>query len=134
MSSSVAASSPKKNWRKPLIIALFGIVLLLSVIIWWRYYKAYSEGERIGKDLKISTRGDVFKTCEGYFTEGCRDLVANPTQFTFSVADEVVEAQLKKLQLEPDACVLVRYRETNSTLPWRGESNYIILEAKRLDP
>lgn len=107
---------------------------LLCLIIWWRYYKAYSEGERIGKDLKISTRGDVFKTCEGYFTEGCRDVLNNTNVFAFSVIDNQVEEQLKQLQLEPNACVYVRYIQTHHTLPWRGESQYMIIEAKRLEP
>jgi hypothetical protein len=122
-----------KVWRKRLFIASAVLVFILSIVIWWRYFKAYSEGERIGKDIKISTRGNVFKTCEGYFTEGCRDVVGNPILFTFSVADEAVEEKLKQLQLEPNACIQLTYKETNHTLSWRGESNYLITDAKRLD-
>ena len=127
--------APRKSvWKKRLLMVVLIVLGLLSLIVWWRYYKPYSDGERIGKDLKISTRGDVFKTCEGYFTEGCRDVLNNTSMFTFSVIDSQVEEQLKQLQLEPNACVYVRYIQTNHTLPWRGESQYIIVEAKRLEP
>lgn len=131
--TSTSPQPQRSVWRKRLTIASALVVLVLSIVIWWRYYKAFSEGERIGKDLKISTRGNVFKTCEGYFTEGCRDVVGNPILFTFSVADPLVEEKLKQLQLEPNACIQVTYRETNHTLPWRGESVYLITDAKRLD-
>jgi hypothetical protein len=132
-SSPIASTPAPKVWRKRLLIVAALLLAVLSIVVWWRYFKAYSEGERIGKDLKISTRGNVFKTCEGYFTEGCRDVVGTSTFFYFSVADELVEEKLKQLQLEPNACIQVTYRETNNTLPWRGESVYLITDAKRLD-
>lgn len=131
--ANITPNSASNVWRKRLWLTAVFLVLVLGIVIWWRYYKAFSEGERIGKDLKISTRGNVFKTCEGYFTEGCRDVVGNPILFTFSVADPLVEEKLKQLQLEPNACIQVTYRETNHTLPWRGESVYLITDAKRLD-
>jgi hypothetical protein len=132
-SSTPEQNSLSKIWKNRLILFIALTIILLSIIVWWRYYKAYSEGDRIGKDIKISTRGDLFKTCEGYFTEGCRDVVSGPTQFLFSVNDPTVEDKLKQLQLEPNVCVQLTYRETNNTLPWRGESVYLITDAKRLE-
>ncbi len=126
-------TAPRSRFRKWLLISLSVIIFIMSFIIYWKYYNTYSSGDRVGKDLKISTRGNVFKTCEGYFTEGCRDLMGQVTTFTFSVADDAVEAKLLQLQLEPSACIRLKYEQKRSTLPWRGETVYIIVEAERLE-
>jgi hypothetical protein len=108
------------------------IILLLTFYIYWMYYNAYSEGSRIGRDLKISTKGNIFKTCEGYLTEGCRDVIGNSPVFSFSVADASVEQKLLELQLKPKACIELKYREYRRTLPWRGDSPYVIYDAVEL--
>jgi hypothetical protein len=125
--------APKSKVRSWIIKISIGILLVLGLIFYWNYYNAYSEGERIGKDLKISNKGNIFKTCEGYFTEGCREMVSNPITFTFSVADSKVEEQLLKLQLDPNACIRMSYKEYRKTLFWRGDSKYIITQASKLE-
>jgi hypothetical protein len=127
------AAAPKSKVRSLIIKIGIGILLVLGFIFYWNYYNPYSEGERIGKDLKLSNKGNIFKTCEGYFTEGCRDVVSNPVTFTFSVADSKVEEKLMQLQLDPNACIRVSYKEYRKTLFWRGDSQYIITEASKLD-
>jgi hypothetical protein len=44
-------------------------------------------------------------------------------KFFFSVSDKRVADQLNKLQGE---FIVVYYREMNGTLPWRGESAYVV--------
>jgi hypothetical protein len=127
--STTKTKNPVRKWvfRISLILILF-----LSVYIYWMYFNPYSEGSRVGRDLKVSTKGNVFKTCEGYLTEGCRDLIGNSPVFTFSVADEAVEKKLLDLQLKPKACMELKYREFRRTLPWRGDSKYVIYDAVEL--
>ncbi len=124
--------STRKKVRGWIIKILIGLVLILGFVIYWKYYNAYSEGDRIGKDLKISTRGNLFKTCEGYLTEGCRDVVSNPVTFTFSVSDEEVEKKLLQYQLDPNSCVKLTYVEYRNTLFWRGDSKYVVVAAEEL--
>jgi hypothetical protein len=132
-SNTGQAIEPVKNsFRKwGFRISLF-IVLILGIMIYWNFFNTYSSGSRIGKDLKISTKGNVFKTCEGYLTEGCRDVIGNAPVFTFSVEDEAVQKKLEELQLKPKACIELRYEEYRKTLPWRGDSKYVIVDAKEL--
>jgi hypothetical protein len=133
MAETVAQPNTSKNKVRSWIIKILVIILLIiSFLIYWKYYNAYSNGDRIGKDLKISTRGNIFKTCEGYFTEGCRDVVSNPVTFSFSVSDEEVEKKLLQYQLDPNACVKLTYVEYRNTLFWRGDSKYIIIAAEEL--
>lgn len=126
-------NSSRKKIRGWIIKILVVFLLIITFVIYWKYYNAYSEGDRIGKDLKISTRGNIFKTCEGYLTEGCRDVVSNPVTFTFSVADEEVEKKLLQYQLDPNACVKLTYKEYRNTLFWRGDSKYVIVAAEELN-
>ena len=128
--SSVAPKNKLRGW----IIKISALLLLiLTAYFYWNYFNAYSEGDRIGKDIKISSKGNIFKTCEGYITEGCRDVVSNPITFMFSVNDAVVEEKLKQFQLDPNACVRLKYKELRKTLPWRGDSHYLIIDAEKLD-
>ena len=125
-------TKPKSSFRKWGIRILLVLILLFGFNFYWMHYNAYSRGSRIGKDLKISTKGNIFKTNEGYFTEGCRDVIGNPPVFTFSFSDEVVEKMLLELQLKPKACIELEYEEYRKTLPWRGDSKYVIVGAREL--
>jgi hypothetical protein len=127
--ASGTTKNPVKKWL--FRISIF-VVLILTFYIYWMYFYPYSEGSRVGRDLKIITKGNIFKTCEGYLTEGCRDLIGNSSVFTFSVEDEAVEKKLLELQLKPKACMELKYREYRRTLPWRGDSKYVIYDATEL--
>lgn len=134
-STSVNTSTTAKShspFRKWFIRILLLIVLFLGFYIYWMYFNVYSEGSRIGRDLKVSTKGNVFKTCEGYISEGCRDLIGNPPVFVFSVSDEAIEKKLLELQLKPKSCFELKYVEYRRSLPWRGDSHYVITDAIEL--
>jgi hypothetical protein len=127
---TIANAPAKTNTARKWIFRISALIILfLTFYIYWMYFNAYSEGSRIGRDLKISTKGNIFKTCEGYLTEGCRDVIGNSPVFTFSVEDEAVEKKLLELQLMPRACVELQYKEFRRTLPWRGDSKYVIYDA-----
>jgi hypothetical protein len=132
ISSNNQTTEKRNPFRKWLIRISLIVIAVLSFSIYWLYYNPYSKGSRIGKDLKISTKGNIFKTNEGYFTEGCRDVIGNLPIFTFSISDETVEKTLEALQLKPTACIEVQYEEYRRTLPWRGDSKYVIVGAREL--
>lgn len=123
------SKNPVKKWFIRILILLAAIMVFY---IYWMYYNPYSEGSRIGRDLKMSTKGNIFKTNEGYLTEGCRDFIGNSPVFTFSVEDEVVEKKLLELHLSPEACFELKYKEYRRTLPWRGDSRYVVIDAMEL--
>jgi hypothetical protein len=108
-------------------------VLLLLIVVgvflgYWFYYNAYSEGERKGALIKISKKGNIFKTFEGEMWLSCRQTV-NAEKFLFSIGEKAVADSLIKLQ---DECVQLKYTEYRRTLPWRGDSRYIITGFERI--
>lgn len=104
----------------------------MAFYIYWMYYNPYIVGSRIGRDLKMSTKGNILKTNEGYLTEGCRDFIGNSPVFTFSVEDDAIEKKLIDLQLRPEACFELKYKEYRKTLPWQGDSKYVVVDAMEL--
>jgi hypothetical protein len=102
-------------------------ILFVSVFIYWKYYFTYSDGSRAGLLQKLSRKGTIFKTYEGEMilssVQSNNNVPLASEKFFFSVSDKRVADQLNKLQGE---FIVVYYREMNGTLPWRGESAYVV--------
>lgn len=111
----------RKKW-----IWIIGLILLLvlSVVIYFRYYFVYSEGTRVGTLYKFSKKGTVFKTYEGeMLLPGIKYDKAtssmNSSRFYFSVSDEELAQKLMNSQgMELE----LHYEYFNRPLPWRGDS------------
>jgi hypothetical protein len=101
---------------------LIAIVLLGAFAIYWFFYNKYAYGERKGTLIKITHRGNIFKTDEGEMWLSCRQTV-NPEKFYFSVTNDSLANVLKTLQ---DECVQVDYVQYRNSLPWRGDNKYIV--------
>jgi hypothetical protein len=112
----------KYLWRIVIII-----ILIVGMTIYWKYSFTYSEGYRAGLLQKFSYKGNIFKTYEGEMILSSVQSNANVAiaseKFLFSVTDNVLAGQIERLQGEN---IVVHYLEKNSTLPWRGESCYIV--------
>lgn len=121
-SSSKKPSKFRRVWR------IIWIILLLFLIfyVYWFYFHKYSDGERTGVLVKISRKGNIFKTDEGEMWLSCRQMT-NPEKFYFSITSDSVAKQMKNLQ---DACVQVSYVQYLKALPWRGDSKYIVVGVK----
>lgn len=106
-------------------LAIFFVVL--AVVIYWQYFFTYSEGYRAGLLQKFSKKGNIFKTYEGEMilssVQSNKNVALASEKFIFSVTDNKVSAKLDSLQGKD---VVVHYREKNRTLPWRGDSPYIV--------
>jgi hypothetical protein len=103
------------------------ILLIIGVIGWWRFYYTYSDGNRAGFLQKFSRRGNVFKTYEGELVmsgiQSSNGMVLSPEKFYFSVDDERVAEKVRALENNK---VVLHYKEKKGTLPWRGDSRYIV--------
>jgi hypothetical protein len=98
------------------------LVLVLAFCIYWFFYNSYSKGERTGVLIKITHKGNIFKTDEGEMWLSCRQMT-NPEKFYFSVASDSISILLKNLQ---DECVQLTYTQYRASLPWRGDTKYIV--------
>ena len=102
---------------------LFIIIILLGAFaIYWFFFNKYGDGERKGTLIKITHRGNIFKTDEGEMWLSCRQTIS-PEKFYFSVTNDSIATVLKTLQ---DECVQVTYVQYRGTLPWRGDNKYIV--------
>ena len=106
------------------------VVLLLGAgLVYWFYYNVYSEGERKGTLIKITRKGNVFKTIEGEMWLSCRQLMNSSEKFYFSVEDNKLADSLENLQ---DECIQLTYKQYRQTLAWRGDSKYIVVGFQRV--
>lgn len=108
----------------------FILLAILAVFIYWKYYFTYSNGLQSGKMQKISRRGNVFKTWEGYLlisvsTDNNLSLITK--EFPFSVTSDSIAHVLEQYDGKK---VRVRYKQKNGTLPWRGDSEYIVYQVE----
>ena len=108
----------KRFARTTVIVAL----LVIIFCIYWFFFNAYGKGERTGVLIKISHKGNVFKTDEGEMWLSCRQMT-NPEKFYFSVVNDSLAIVLKNLQ---DECVQLSYTQYRASLPWRGDTKYIV--------
>jgi hypothetical protein len=120
---------PKKasGFKKFLRWLVFIIIVILTIVFWWKYYYTYSDGFRSGLLQKVSHKGNIFKTYEGELVQ--RSLVStggvgiSSEKFYFSVEED---STAKKMQNLEGKNVKLHYKQKNGTLPWRGDSEYIV--------
>jgi hypothetical protein len=110
-------------WKILLVVLLLG-----AGLVYWFFYNVYSDGERKGTLIKITKKGNVFKTVEGEMWLSCRQMM-NAEKFYFSIEDKALADSLTNLQ---DECVQLSYKQFRGTLPWRGDSKYIVTSFQRV--
>ena len=112
---------------KYLKIFLLLVVLGFAIFFYWKYSFTYSNGNRFGLLQKFSTKGTIFKTHEGELilssVRSNNNIALASEKFYFSVASNRVAEQLMNMQ---GKYVTLHYKEKNGTLPWRGETKYIV--------
>jgi hypothetical protein len=113
--------------RRFLGIIFFVIVLVAAGVGYWKYYFTYSKGNRSGILQKFSYKGNVFKTYEGELILSSIQTMGNMAiaseKFFFSVEDKILADKMMSLE---GRRVSLHYVEKKGTLPWRGDSKYII--------
>jgi hypothetical protein len=130
----IEAVKTEKNWRKRLRRnfrkVMFLTLLAGAFLIYWFFFNVYSDGERKGTLIKITHKGNVFKTDEGEMWLSCRNTI-NAEKFYFSVTNDSIAGALKSLQ---DECIQLTYKQYRGKLPWRGDSKYIVTGVIKLQP
>lgn len=106
------------------------IILLvgLSVFVYIKFYFVYSEGVNEGDINYFQKKGFVFKTYEGkmiqtgYNSKNTRATIQS-NEFRFSVDDDRVAEQI---QSGSTSQIKLHWHRYLGTLPWRGQSEYIV--------
>jgi hypothetical protein len=118
----------KKNGFKIFVRwVIFILLVVLSLYGYWKYYFTYSDGNRSGLLQKLSHRGTFFKTYEGELVLSSIASTSNVAiaseKFYFSVAIDSIAHKMEKYEGKK---VKMHYLQKNGTLPWRGDSEYIV--------
>lgn len=134
MASTTGSSKIKRFFKKLMWTSSIILILIIAITIYWKYFFTYSEGYRAGLLQKFSNKGTIFKTYEGEIilssVSSTKNVAIASEKFFFSVNDENLASQLDTLQGQN---VIVHYTQKNSTLPWRGESPYLVDSVKLID-
>jgi hypothetical protein len=109
------------------IILLLGITLYILICSY-----TYSVGSRTGILMKFSKKGYIFKTYEGdinvgFINTNMAGLTANV--FHFSVEKKETKT-IDFLESAEGKLVKIHYKERLKAMPWQGENNYLIYDAK----
>ena len=102
-------------------------VLVLIIVIWWKYYFVFGEGVKSGELNYVVKKGNIFKTYEGKLIQsGFRSKTAGTIQsyeFEFSVVnDSIANILMNNAGNNFD----LHYKEYKGALPWRGYSPFIV--------
>ena len=102
-------------------------IVILAIFIFVNVTFTYSEGNRAGRLIKFSSKGYLFKTYEGELNLGGINTVNGGVlvnnMWLFSVIDDAVADSLSRLEGKD---ISVHYKEKMATLPWRGDTKYIV--------
>jgi hypothetical protein len=117
---------------KRILYWILGFVfIILATLVYWKFYFTYSEGNRAGLLQKFSNKGNVFKTYEGEMIlssiESNKNVPLASEKFFFSVKDKDVAKKLDSLQ---GKFVILHYKEKHGSLPWRGDTPYLVDEVR----
>ncbi len=133
--NSKAEPKHKSNWRRKIrkyfLIAITFFVLIVSGYVYWSFFFTFSDGYRAGMLQKFSRKGNIFKTYEGEMilssVQSNQNVTLASEKFLFSVSDKEIALQLDTLQ---GRNVIVHYTQKVNTLPWRGETTFIVSSVK----
>ena len=104
-----------------IIIAVGGFLVYANI--------NYSQGTRVGKVVKISKKGVIFKTWEGQLNYGDnKDL----WEFSISNSQEQVRVNIDDAN-KADKRVELFYKEKYVAFPWRGDTKYLVYKVEILE-
>lgn len=107
------------------------VVLGLAAFIFFKFCFVYAEGVNEGDINYFQKEGYIFKTYEGKMIQtGFKSTADNATtlrsnEFKFSVTDKAVADSLMRCS---GKTVELKWNRYFSTLPWRGNSQYVVTE------
>lgn len=119
--------------RKAKIITITSsiAVVALALFIFFRFFFVYSTGVNAGDLNFFQKEGVIFKTYEGKIiqsgikSDGKSTEGLHSNEWKFSVTDEAIADKLMRCSGKH---VELRWKRYIGTLPWRGNSQYIVVE------
>lgn len=119
--------------RKTKIITITSVVaaLALTLFIFFWFFFVYSSGVNAGDLNYFQREGVVFKTYEGkiiqsgFKSDGKNTDGLHSNELKFSVTDKAVAEKLMRCSGKH---VELRWKRYIGTLPWRGNSPFIVTE------
>lgn len=122
--------------RKALGLFVVILVLVASGLTWIALVADYSDGYRVGKIIKLSRKGYVFKTWEGTLDFGY--LQTDPAGgvatriWDFSVAPDAADVRAQiDAAIAGDYKVKLHYEEKYVRLFWRGDTKHFVTKVER---
>ncbi len=125
-----------KNKAGVTVVELLIVVMIIAIIasIFFSFSGeglSRSEGDRVGKVIKLSNKGIFFKTWEGQLIAGGQGVI-NQGLWNFSVVDPEVVEKLKKA-METQTMVKLSYKQNLLYRPWKGSTTYFITDVHFLE-
>lgn len=115
--------------KKALRIILVLVVIVGAALFWWRHYFVFGEGVKAGDLNFLVKKGYIFKTWEGRLIQtGFKTPTPGAIQsneFEFSITNDSLAMVLERAS---GKFVELRYKEYIKPLPWRGMSQYVVIE------
>lgn len=127
-----------KTFKKITIIV--SVIIALGALTYGgvAVFGTYSSGTRVGKIVKFSKKGYIFKTYEGQLNAGGFDTNEggdiSPNVWNFSVyrgSDDIREAIDEAMDKGKE--VKLYYHEKFYQFDWRGDSKYFIYQVEEVD-
>ena len=116
---------------KIITIATSVIVAALAIFIFFRFFFVYSSGVNAGDINYFQQEGIIFKTYEGKMIQSGFKATAESNgtlrsnEFKFSVTNQAVADTLMRCSGKR---VELKWNRYMGTLPWRGNSQYVVTE------
>ena len=122
--------------KKTALIGFTVLALALVAGFWFAFYADYSEGYRVGKIIKLSHKGYLFKTWEGTldfgYLQNDPDAGVATRIWDFSVAGDADEVRKEiDAAIAADYKAKVWYHEKYFRLPWRGDTKHFIYKVEK---
>ena len=115
-----------KKKRIALLVGSALVLLILLFVVRGCYYN-HQDSTVKGLVTDITLKGTVFKTYEGTLnkitvqSEG----IIEKQEFKFSTTNDSIAKALSELKQTP-VLVQLHYKQYKSSLPWRGESKFVV--------
>jgi hypothetical protein len=132
----VIEKTKQMNFLKKLLLWFIGLSITGAILITlFALYANYSSGYRVGRIIKISEKGYVFKTNEGQlntggFSEGDGDITSSIWNFSVKKGDHVILEQIKNANKD---MVRLYYDEKFIAIPFLGDTKYFITKVEKVD-
>lgn len=112
-------------------IGIFSTIVIIALVgfVYFKFFFVYSEGVNEGDINYFQKEGFVFKTYEGKMIQtGVKSIKGTQStiqsnEFKFSVESEKVAQTLNEI---PNTGVKLHWKRYLGTLPWRGNSEYVV--------